>query len=72
MISEVLAALRAIPRIVDALNQLSDVAVAQMAQRRMESKNEDIEDIIAAATARREQRMLDREAERVQRDSSEE
>lgn len=39
---------------------------------RMKQKNEDIETIIAAATARREQRMLEREAPGVQRDSGEE
>jgi predicted nucleic acid-binding protein len=64
-----LNALNAVPKILSALERLGDVATAQMAQRRMENKNEQIEDIIAAATARREQRLLEREAERVQRDS---
>jgi hypothetical protein len=67
-----LNALNAVPKILSALQHLGDVATAQMAQRRMENKNEEVEDIIARATARREQRMLEREAERVQRDSGEE
>ena len=67
-----LNALNAVPKILSALERLGDVATAQMAQRRMENKNEEVEDIIADATARREQRMLEREAERVQRDSGEE
>ena len=67
-----LNALNAVPKILSALERLGDVATAQMAQRRMENKNEEVEDIIARATARREQRMLEREAERIQRDSGEE
>mgnify|MGYP000468706694 CR=1 FL=1 len=72
MILAALRGLAALPRIIDAIERLQDVAVAQMAQRRMENKNEDIEVIIARATARRKQRMLDSEAERILRDSSEE
>jgi hypothetical protein len=67
-----LTAINSLPKILSALERIGDIATAQMAQRRMENKNEEIEDIIAAATARREQRMLEREAERVQRDSGEE
>ena len=72
MILEALKGLAALPRLIDAVESLSDHVSAQMAQERMENKNEDIEVIIAAARARRKQRLLDREAERIQRDSGEE
>jgi hypothetical protein len=72
MILAALKGLAALPRLVDAVESLGDIATAQMAQKRMENKNEEVEDIIAAARARREQRVLDGEAERVQRDSGEE
>jgi hypothetical protein len=72
MILAALKGLAALPRIIDAIEGLQDIATAQMAQKRMENKNEEVEDIIARATARREQRVLDGEAERVQRDSGEE
>ena len=72
MILAALRGLAALPRIIDAIEGLQDVAVAQMAMKRMENKNEEVEDIIARATARREQRLLEREAERIQRDSGEE
>lgn len=63
-----LNALNSLPKILAALERLGDIATAQMAQRRMEDKNEEVDDIIAAARARRKQRMLDGEAERIQRD----
>ena len=72
MILAALRGLAALPRIIDAIEGLQDVAVAQMAMKRMENKNEEVEDIIARATARREQRLLDSEAPGVQRDSGEE
>lgn len=68
MILDLLAALRAIPKIVNALERLNDVATAQLAQRRKDEKNEMVDDIIASAKSRREQRMSSGEAERVQRD----
>ena len=72
MILAALKGLAALPRIIDAIEALQDVAVAQMALKRMENKNEEIEDIIVAACTRRKQRLLDSEAERIQRDSGEE
>jgi hypothetical protein len=69
MILAALKGLAALPRIIDAIEALQDVAVARMALERMENKNEEIEDIIAAARARRQQRLLDREAARFLRDS---
>ena len=69
MIGELLAALKAVPRIVDALEQLGDVATAQMAQKRKDDKDKTVDDLIAAA---RERRVHEREAERISRDSGEE
>ena len=69
MMMAALKGLAALPRLIDAVESLSDIATARMALERMENKNEDIEDIIAAARARRKQRMLDSEAERLLRDS---
>jgi hypothetical protein len=70
MILAALKGLAALPRIIDAIEALQDVAVARMALERMENKNEEVEDIIAAARARREQRLLDGEAARFLRDSA--
>jgi len=69
MIGELLAALKAVPRIVDVLEQLGDVATAQMAQKRKDEKDKTVDDLIAAA---RERRVHKREAERISRDSGEE
>ena len=69
MIGELLAALKAVPRIVDALEQLGDCVSAQMAQKRKDDKDETVDDLIAAA---RERRVHKREAERISRDSGEE
>ena len=69
MILAALKGLAALPRLIDAVESLSDIATARMALERMENKNEEVEDIIAAARARRKQRLLDREAERLLRDS---
>tara|TARA_R110000851_G_scaffold169312_4_gene315473 strand:+ start:1626 stop:1844 length:219 start_codon:yes stop_codon:yes gene_type:complete len=68
----IIQAANSLPKILSALERLGDIATARMAMERMKQKNEDIETIIAAATARREQRMLEREAPGVQRDSGEE
>jgi hypothetical protein len=70
MILAALKGLAALPRIIDAIEGLQDIATAQMAQKRMENKNEEVEDIIAAARARREQRVFDGEAARFLRDSA--
>jgi len=69
MIMEFLAAMRAIPRIVDALERLGDVGTAMAAQQRKDNKDEKVDDLIDAARARRERRVLEREAERVSGDS---
>ncbi len=65
MITEFIAAMRAIPKIVDALNALTDAATVMVASKRREEKDEMVLDLIAAARARREQRVLDAETERV-------
>jgi len=70
MILAALKGLAALPRIIDAIEALQDVAVARMALERMENKNEEVEDIIDAARVRREQRLLDGEAARFLRDSA--
>ena len=69
MIGELLAALKAVPRIVDALEQLGDVATAQMAQKRKDDKDKTVDDLIAAARERRLRR--EREAGRISGDSGE-
>jgi len=69
MMMAALKGLAALPRLIDAVESLSDIATARMALERMENKNEEVEDIIAAARARRKQRLLDSEAERLLRDS---
>ena len=69
MITELLAALRAVPRILDALERLGDIATAHHAAHRKEVKDEGVDSLIDAARKRREQRMLEREAERIRGDS---
>ena len=69
MILEALRGLAALPRLVDAVESLGDIATAQLAQQRKDEKDSDVLDIIAAA---RERRVSKREAERVLRDSGEE
>ena len=64
-----LNALNAVPRILDAIERLGDIATAQMAQARKDDKNKAVADLIAAAHERRVHR---REAERLRGDSSEE
>ena len=69
MITELLAALRAVPRILDALERIGTVMTAQMAQQRKGVKDEKVDDLINAARERRKQRLLEREAERIRGDS---
>lgn len=71
MVTELLAALRAIPRIVDALERLGDVGTAMAAQRRKDEKDKVLEEIIAIARRRHDERVREREAERVSGDNSE-
>tara|TARA_R110000824_G_scaffold29442_4_gene97960 strand:+ start:2586 stop:2816 length:231 start_codon:yes stop_codon:yes gene_type:complete len=71
MILAALKGLAALPRLIDAVESLGDIATAQLAQERKDEKDEMVDDIIAAARHRREQRVLEREAERVSGDSGE-
>ena len=66
MFTELLAAAKAIPRIVDALERLGDLGTAIAAQQRKDEKDKVLIDLIAAA---RERRLRQREAERVSGDS---
>ena len=70
MILAALKGLAALPRLVDAVESLGDIATAQMAQKRKDDKDKKVDDLIAAARARREQRLLDGEAARFLRDSA--
>ena len=70
MITELLAAARAVPKILDALERLGDVATAQLAQHRKEVKDGKVEDIISGARARRIERLSLDEAERLRGDRS--
>lgn len=69
MILEALKGLAALPRLVDAVESLGDIATAQMAQKRKDDKDKKVDDLIDAARVRRKQRLLDSEAERVSGDS---
>ena len=69
MILEALKGLAALPRVVDAVESLGDIATAQMAQKRKDDKDKKVDDLINAARDRRKQRLLDDEAERLLRDS---
>ena len=69
MIAELLTALKAVPRILDAIERLGDIQTAQMANSRAEEKNENV---LSAIDAARERRLRnDREAKRVSGDSGE-
>ena len=72
MILEALKGLAALPRLVDAVESLSDIARVQLAESRKTEKDEEVDLLIDAARARRQQRLLDGEAARLLRDSSEE
>ena len=69
MILEALKGLASLPRLIDAIESLGDIATAQMAQRRKDEKDKGVDDLIAAA---RKRRMSKREAERVSGDSGKE
>lgn len=69
MIVEALKGLAALPRLIDAVESLGDIARAQMAQKRKDDKDEMVDDLIANA---RERRLRQREAERVSGDSGKE
>ena len=66
MFTELLAAAKAIPRIVDALERLGDLGTAIAAQQRKDEKDKVLIDLIASA---RERRLRQREAERLSGDS---
>ena len=70
MISELLAALKAVPHILSALERLGDIQTAQMAQQRKDEKDKMVNDLIDAARERRLRR--NSEAKRVSGDSGEE
>ena len=61
------AALKAVPKILEALERLGDIQTARAAQQRKDEKDKAIIDLIAAARERRLRR--EREAGRVQGDS---
>ena len=69
MILAALKGLAALPRLVDAVESLGDIATAQMAQKRKDDKDKMVDDLIDAARVRR---LHKREAERVLRDRGEE
>jgi hypothetical protein len=69
MITELLSALRAVPKILDALERIGTVMTAQMAQKRKGVKDEKVDDLISAAAGRRKQRLSEREAQRIRGDS---
>ena len=53
MLTSLLAALNAVPKILDALERLVDVGTAIAAQNRKEGKDEMVDDLIARAISRR-------------------
>ena len=63
MIVDLLAALRAVPKILDALERLGDIHTAHVAQQRKDEKDKAVIDLITAAR--------EREAGRVSGDSGE-
>ena len=69
MILAALKGLAALPRLIDAVESLSDIARVQLAESRKTEKDEEVDLLIDAARARRKQRLLDSEAERLLRDS---
>jgi hypothetical protein len=72
MITELLAALKAIPRLVDAIERLGEVGTNMVAQKRKDEKDEAVNDIIANAIARHKQRMSGDKTQRISGDSGEE
>ena len=69
MILLALKGLAALPRLVDAVESLGDIARVQLAESRKTEKDEKVDELIDAACARRKQRLLDSEAARFLRDS---
>ena len=69
MILAALKGLAALPRLIDAVESLGDIARVQLAESRKTEKDEEVDLLIDAACARRKQRLLDREAARFLRDS---
>ena len=69
MILEALKGLAALPRLVDAVESLGDIARVEIARKRKTDKDEMLDDLIADARKRRLHR---RETERVSGDSGEE
>jgi len=69
MITELLSALRAVPKILDALERIGTVMTAQMAQQRKGAKDEGVDSLIDAARDRRKQRLSELEIERLRGDS---
>ena len=56
MVSALLAALKAIPRLVDAFERLTDVGVAYVTQQRKVAKDEKVDALIDDIIARRPKR----------------
>ena len=69
MILAALKGLAALPRLIDAVESLSDIARVELAESRKTEKDEEVDLLIDAARARRKQRLLDSEAARLLRDS---
>ena len=69
MILAALKGLAALPRLVDAVESLGDIARVEMSRKRQSDKDEKLDLLIDAA---RERRLHKREAERVLRDRGEE
>ena len=69
MIVEALKGLAALPRLIDAVESLGDIARAQMAQKRKDDKDAMVDDLLANA---RERRLRHREDERISGDSGKE
>ena len=69
MIVDLLAALRAVPKILDALERLGDIHTAHVAQQRKDEKDKAVIDLTTAARERRLRR--EREAGRVSGNSGE-
>ena len=57
MITELLAALKAVPRILDALERLADATTVMAAKERAKEKNELLETLVDRARAARDERM---------------
>tara|TARA_Y100000593_G_scaffold91693_1_gene181204 strand:+ start:999 stop:1229 length:231 start_codon:yes stop_codon:yes gene_type:complete len=67
VITELLTAIRAVPRILDCLERLADAGTVMAAQGRRDEKNEMVEDLVARAVAARDERVRGGEVQRVPR-----